>query len=193
MRALEVPYPPQEFPQAETQAIVVLASKVYPASPPLPTPRLGSDTFERCVYAAWLYKNWRPLPILATGGTNHSDTPAYAHVMEEALHLEGVPESMIWSEEESHSTHQEALYSAEILKSRGIHKIALVTDAYHMRRAEASFRKQGLEVIPAACGYRALSSSVYFQVTPDWEAIAWNEDALHEAVGLVWYWLHGWI
>lgn len=104
------------------------------------------------------------------------------------------PEAMIWPEQQSHSTHQEAIYSAEILKSKGVHKIVLVTDVYHMRRSEKSFRRQGLEVLPAACGYRAFGSQLYLQkLLPNWKAIAWNEDALHESVGLVWYWLHGWI
>ena len=194
MRVLEAPYPPQEFPRAEAQAIVVLASEVYPASPPLPTPRLGPDTFERCLYTAWLYKHWHPLPILVSGGTSSSSKPAYALEMREALQLEGVPDSMIWSEEQSHSTHQEAVYSAEVLRSKGIDKIVLVTDAYHMLRAEKSFRKRGLEVVAAPCGYRAYGSSLYIhKLLPDWEPIAWNEDFFHECVGLLWYRIHGWI
>ena len=193
LRALEAPYPPREFPPTDdAQAIVVLASAVYPASPPLPTPRLGSDTFERCLYVAWLHKNWRPLPVLASGGTSATSTPPYALVMREALRLEGVPDSMIWTEEQSHSTYQNALYSAQILKKQGIHKIVLVTDAYHMLRAEKSFRKQGLEVVPAACGYRAYGSRAYaHELLPNWEPIAWNEDSLHECVGLIWYWIRG--
>lgn len=195
VRALEAPYPPREFPSAaDAQAIVVVASTVYPPSPPLPTPRIGSDTFERCLYAAWLYRNWRPLPVLASGGTNDSNTPPYAIEMREALRLEGVPDSMIWSEEQSHSTYQNALYSAQILKKKGIHKIVLVTDAYHMLRAEKCFRKQGLEVVPAACDYRAYGNRTYVHdLLPNWEPIAWNEDSLHEGVGLIWYWLRRWI
>jgi uncharacterized SAM-binding protein YcdF (DUF218 family) len=115
-------------------------------------------------------------------------------VMRDSLRLEGVPDSMIWSEEKSHSTYQNALYSAQILREKGIHRIVLVTEAYHMLRAEKSFRKQGLEVVPAACGYRAYGSRVYIdRLLPGWEPIAWNEDSLHEGVGLIWYWLHGWI
>src|SRR5215471_4046463 len=55
LRALEAPYPPRQFPLSDADAIVVLASNVYPPSPPVPTPRLGNDTFERTLYAAWLY------------------------------------------------------------------------------------------------------------------------------------------
>ena len=192
MRTLEAPYPPRRLPASDAEAIVVLASTVYPGSPPVPTPRLGSDTLERTLYAAWLYNNWKPVPILASGGTSSSDVPPYAMVMRETLRLQGVPESMIWSEEKSHSTYQNAFYSAQILRKNGIHRIVLVTEAYHMLRAKKSFQKQGLEVVPAACGYRAYGNSLYaHEFLPNWEAIAWNEDYLHEFVGLIWYWSHG--
>lgn len=151
MREFEAPYPPRHMFPPDAQAIVVLASAVYAPTPGLPTARLGNDTLERCLYAAWLFKNWRPLPVLASGGTRTADLPLYAMVMREALRSEGVPDSMIWSEEQSHSTHEEDVYSAEILKQKGIQKIVLATDAYHMLRAEKPFRKQGLEVVPGAC------------------------------------------
>jgi uncharacterized SAM-binding protein YcdF (DUF218 family) len=194
LRALEAPYPPGQLPASDGEAIVVLASTVYPASPPVPTPRLASDTFERVLYAAWLYKNWRPLPILASGGTNSSETPPYSLLMRDQLRLEGVPDSAIWTEEGSRSTHENAVFSANILQKKGIHKIVLVTEAYHMLRAEKSFRKQGLIVVPAACGYRAYGNTLQGrELLPNWEPIAWNEDFLHETLGLFWYWIHGWI
>jgi uncharacterized SAM-binding protein YcdF (DUF218 family) len=181
------------LPDYDAQAIVVLASTVYPVSPPVPTPRLGNDTFERTLYAAWLYKHWRPLPILVSGGTNLTDTPPYALLMRDTLRLQGVPDSVIWVEEQSHSTYENAYFGAIILKKMGIHRILLVTEAYHMLRAEKSFQKQGLEVVPAACGYRAYGSRLFAKkLLPNWEPIAWNEDSLHEFVGLVWYWMHGW-
>jgi uncharacterized SAM-binding protein YcdF (DUF218 family) len=194
LRVLEAPYPPREFPASDAKAIVVLASTVYPVSPPMPTPRLGSDTFERTLYAAWLYKNWRPLPILVSGGTTLPGTPPYSLLMRDTLRLQGVPDFAIWSDEDSHSTYENAYYASLMLKKRGIHKIALVTEAYHMLRAERSFQKQGLEVVPAACGYRAYGSRLYVhEFLPNWEPIAWNEDSLHEFVGLFWYRLRGWI
>jgi uncharacterized SAM-binding protein YcdF (DUF218 family) len=191
---LEAPYPPRQLPSSDAEAIVVLSSNVYPGSPLVPIPKLGNDTFERTLYAAWLYKNWQALPILVSGGTNSSSTPPYALVMQDTLRLQGIPDSAIWSEKESHSTYQNALYSAQILKKKGIHRIVLVTEAYHMLRAERSFRKQGLEVVPAPCGYRTYDNTISAQeFLPNWEPIAWNEDCLHEFVGLLWYALHGWI
>lgn len=192
-RGFEGFYPPRDYPQGDAGAIVVLASTVYPPCPPVPTPRVGSDTYERVQYAAWLYKHWRPLPVLASGGGGFVDSPPYAIVMRDALMREGVPASAIWVEGRSRTTHENAAYSADILKQKGIHRIVLVTDAYHMLRADASFRKQSLNVIPAACGYRTYHSFQLTDVMPGWEPISWNEEAMHEAVGLVWYRMRGWI
>jgi uncharacterized SAM-binding protein YcdF (DUF218 family) len=113
--------------------------------------------------------------------------------MKEALEKEGVPEGMIWSESGSHTTHENAAYSANFLHLKGITRVLLVTDAYHMRRAELSFKKEGLEVIPAACGYRSVGIWHASNLVPTWESVGFNEDLLHEVLGLVWYKLHGWI
>jgi len=196
LQPFEGPYPPRTFPTGEAQAIVVLASSMYyPQVPGLPAPRVGSDSYERCEYAAFLHKNWRPLPVLLSGGGSELNQPAYASTMKDALLKEGVPESAIWREVQSRSTHENAVYSTEFLRNKGITRIVLVTDAYHMLRAEKSFRKQGVAVVPAACGHRA--SRPLFKgidtVLPGWEAMAFHEDLGHECLGLVWYWLHGWI
>lgn len=192
-RCLEGRYPPRGYPTGDAGAIVVLASAVYPPSPPMPDPRAGADTYERCQYAAWLFKHWKPLPILASGGGGFVDSPPYAFAMREALEREGVPASSIWVEDRSRTTHENAAYSAAILRQKGIQRIVLVTDAYHMLRADACFRKESFAVIPAACGYRTYSTFRLANLLPGWEPIAWNEDAVHESVGLAWYKLHGWI
>jgi uncharacterized SAM-binding protein YcdF (DUF218 family) len=145
------------------------------------------------MYASWLYRRWRPLPILACGGTNHAPGQPYAITMREALEKEGVPSSQIWLETRSRSTHENAVFGAEILKGKGLYKIVLVTDAYHMARAEACFRKEGITVVPAACAYRTFSDFHVADLLPGWEPISWNEDVLHESVGLLWYRLRAWI
>ncbi len=192
-RCLERNYPPRQYPVGGAQAIVVLASAVYPPSPPIPTARVGSDTYERCQYAAWLFLHWKALPVLASGGGGFVESPAYAVTMRQALEKEGVPATSIWTEERSRTTHENAQFSAEILKRKGIRRIVLVTDAYHMMRAEASFRKESLDVVPAACGYRTYHDFQFADYLPGWEPVSWNEDAMHESVGMVWYKLRGWI
>jgi uncharacterized SAM-binding protein YcdF (DUF218 family) len=192
-RVFEAQYPPRPYPADNGGAIVVLSSAVFPPCPPIPTPRLGADTYERCQYAAWLHTHWRALPVLACGGMGGSEMPPYSLVMRQALEREGVPAEDIWVEDRSHSTHENAVFAAQLLRRKGIRKIVLVTEAYHMPRAVACFREEGLIVVPAACGYRSYHTFHIEELWLGWEPIAWNEDTLHEAVGLIWYRIRGWI
>ncbi len=187
---LQAPY--SSLPPADNnvEVIVVLSSSVFPPTPPRPTAVLGSDTYERCEYAAWLHNNWRHVPVLATGGGSRGGVP-YAVTMSVALQREGVAEDMIWTEEKSRSTFENAAFSAKLLHSKRIHKIAVVTEAYHMLRAERCFRKQGFVVVPAACGFRVFSRTDPTEYAPTWEAVSWFEDSLHEGVGLMWYLIKG--
>jgi uncharacterized SAM-binding protein YcdF (DUF218 family) len=55
-------------------------------------------------------------------------------------------------------TRDEAVKTATLARERGWRRVILVTSASHMNRAEAVFRKAGLEVEPAPCNF--LSSVV---------------------------------
>lgn len=191
-RSLEQRYPIQLYPPEPAQAIVVLASSIRPPIYQRPYAVLGNDTYERCEFAAWLHKHWQPLPVLACGGPIKNMPQAASVVMGEMLGRAGVPREMIWTEERSRSTHENAAFSAEILKQRGISRIALVVDAQSMPRAAACFRKEGMIVIPAPSQFREFEYSVD-EFLPSWKAIRRNEDTLHETLGLVWYWFRGWI
>ena len=191
--AFESQYPLRTFPVGEAEAIVVLASSVQSPGP-LPTPRLGDDTYERCQYAAFLYRSWKPLPVIAIGGvpSGGPGTP-YADVMRVALEKEGVAASSISVEERSRSTFENALYGADLLRSKPVHRILLITDSYHMLRAAACFRKQALTVVPGPCNFRTYNDLHWKDLLPAWESISWNEDIVHECVALVYYRLRGWI
>jgi uncharacterized SAM-binding protein YcdF (DUF218 family) len=189
-RPLEWEYPPVPFdPPAGVQAIVVLSSAVMPPHYERPYALEGPETSERTEYAAWIYSR-KALPVLACGGSQGRDTQPDAAVMRLHLLRAGVPAGMIWTEERSHSTYENALYGAAILKQHGVAKVALVVDAQSMRRAAASFRKQGIEVFPAACSFRELGP-LREELLPSWKAVRRNEGTLHEMGGLLWYRLRG--
>lgn len=50
-----------------------------------------------------------------------------------------------------HNTHDEAVEVRKLARDRGWKKVILVSDPTHMRRAAATFRKQGLDVICSPC------------------------------------------
>jgi uncharacterized SAM-binding protein YcdF (DUF218 family) len=189
-RPLEIWYPIRLPDPAPMQAIVVLSSAVNPPIRERPYPLADYQTYQRCEFAAWLYTHWQPAPILVSGGG--SPRLPYSVTMRQILERNGVPEAMIWTEELSRSTHENAVYSAQVLRRHGVTKVALVVDASSMPRAAACFRKAGIEVVPAPSEFREFES-LWYELLPSWKALRQNEVTLHETVGLGWYWLRGWI
>lgn len=190
-QTLEGWYPQQTFQGPDAEAIVVLSAGMEGAQVERPFPLPDAVTFERTQLAAWLHTHWKPLPVLASGGHNEKGLPLFP-LMRESLLRAGVPETMIWTEERSQNTHENAAYSSRLLKERGINRIVLVVEARSMLRAEGCFRKEGMIVVPAPSSSRK-DRSLAQELLPSWKAIRDNETTLHELVGLGWYWLRGWI
>ena len=192
--SLEKQFPVERFPGREAQAIVVLAGTAYPVNASQPEAEPGQSTYLRCAHAAWLFHHWSRLPIVVSGGAVAPGDPLLAGLMRRQLLEEGVPDAMIRMEGRSANTDQNARETARILLPKGLRRIALVTEALHMPRAAACFRKQGFDVVPAACSYHLLEfRSLRDFLMPQSRAIHLNEDSLHEWIGLAWYKIRGWI
>jgi len=189
-RPLEMRYSEDPVPRETAEAIVVLAGYVHVPLPNAPYSFAGQDTYVRLQRAVWLFKHWKPLPILASAGGR--DGEWYAKTMRHALESEGIPPEMIWIESVSRSTHENALYGSEILRMHGVSRIALVVEAASMPRAAASFMKYGVTVVPVPARYNHLNQE-FDDLLPSWRAIELNGETIHEYFGLVWYWIHGWI
>lgn len=93
---------------------------------------------------AWLAGR-APVVILSGGGGNDYSE---AEVMATAITRLGVPASALVLEKRSHSTRDNAVFSAQLARQRGIERVLLVTSAVHMPRAAFWFREVGLDVVP---------------------------------------------
>jgi uncharacterized SAM-binding protein YcdF (DUF218 family) len=185
---LEWWYPVQANPTTEAEAIVVLAGYVAAPEPERPRAIVGRNTYVRCSHASWLYQNWSQRPVVPCGGQGASDA------MAAVLRSQGVPDDMIWPERRSTRTYENAKYAAEILRAKGIDRVALVTDGYHMLRGDLCFRKQGIDVVPAPCSFRTSPFPLTVsQFLPGSTAIRQNEETLHEWIGIIWYRTKGWL
>lgn len=172
-------------PQA-AGAIVVLGSGVRS------NPRDGPEraypnrrTAERLMHGAWVARV-SGLPILVSGGAGSVHSEPEALVMARALERWTGLKAR-WREVQSADTVGNARESAVILRQAGITRIVLVTQAYHMRRAQAAFEAAGLAVVPAPHGFlsgRAPGPGDFIPTASATES-AWL--ALHEALGLLWY------
>jgi uncharacterized SAM-binding protein YcdF (DUF218 family) len=192
-RTLEADLAPADSPPGDAEAIVVFGGGLEAAYAAQPQPLAGESTYRRAMHAAWLYRRGRPLPVFVSGGPSPGagDT-AIADVARRVLEGAGVPPERIHLERRSTSTLENAVYTSELLRRHGIKKVVLVTDGYHMRRARACLRRQGIEVSPAPCSLRRLRPFTHWrQYLPGAEAMSDNEAALHEWIALAWYWVTG--
>jgi uncharacterized SAM-binding protein YcdF (DUF218 family) len=187
---LEGWYSPRPPAAQGAEAIVVLAGGAVPAESAELEPSLKENTYLRCRHGLSMWKKNPRLPILLCGGTTPALTTPAAAIMRRMMVGEGVPDALIWTEERSTSTYENALYGAGILREKGIRRIVLVTEAYHMLRSERCFRKQGLDVIPAACNFSTVEQETN-GFLPGGSGILENEQSLHELIGLGWYLVRG--
>ena len=100
----------------------------------------------------------------------------------------GVQESDLMIEDASRTTYDNAVETTKLLKKRQIRMALLVTDAVDMFRALRCFRKQGVELIPSPCHYRATSYQFSLPgFIPNPRAAVNCNRACHEWLGTVWY------
>ena len=160
---LERSSPPFSAPQASTaQAIVVLT---------------GAKA--SMLEAARLHR-LTGLPVLASGGDG--EAAAIKNHLEKSLET-----PVKWTEGNSLNTEQNARFSANILATAQVRKIILVTHAMHMRRAQAMFVDQGLEVFPAPTDFSGWPELQWRDLLPSSEGRKLARSALHEVLGLAFY------
>lgn len=194
MGTLEWAYPPTTVVPGAADTIVVLSGSVRVPDRVRQYAELTESSVCRCQQAAALYHRGDPCRVVVSGGKVHPETPGppSAEVMRDYLVQLGVKPSHVLVEDQSRTTHESAAACREILNARPHGKILLVTEATHMCRSCASFRAEGIEVIPAACNHRA--TEFRFKLSkflPSSSALRDVETAAHEWIGLAWYWLHG--
>jgi uncharacterized SAM-binding protein YcdF (DUF218 family) len=192
--SLEWGYPPLDKRPEDVEAIVLLSGYVRVLDEEGTQVELGEDTLYRCLRAAEVYRQGKPIPMVVSGGKVDPDAPgpALAVAMRDFLRQQGVPNSDLIVEERSRTTYENAVECCRLLDERGIHRILLVTDATHLARAAACFRARGADVVPCGCRYRA--ARMMWSVgafVPDPAAAGGTQDAVHEWLGRAWYRLRG--
>jgi uncharacterized SAM-binding protein YcdF (DUF218 family) len=178
----------------EAQAIVVFSAGLYPPDGCRLRAELDEDTLHRCLHAARLYAQGPPVPVLVSGGKVNPDEagPTCAAVMGDFLGQLGVRNEDLLLEDRSRTTYENAVECAKLLKERGIRRVVLVVDAVDMPRAAGCLRKQGIEVSPSPCHYRATTFHLsLFSFIPTPGAAATFRRVWHEWLGLAWYRLLG--
>nr|AYM52271.1 hypothetical protein [Stigmatella aurantiaca Sg a15] len=129
----------QQDRAAPADVLVVLGARVLPGGVP------SGALFARVEKAVALYQQGVAPRLLFSGGLG-VHPPSEAQVMRALAVRLGVPTEACILEEQSHSTEQNARYSAELLRALGAQRVVVVSDPYHLLRARQYFRLQGWEV-----------------------------------------------
>jgi uncharacterized SAM-binding protein YcdF (DUF218 family) len=145
---------------------------------------LGESSYWRCVYAVIAWRQGSFQRVLLTGKASEQ-TPA-AVLMRDFLLAHGVPAEAMVLETESRNTLENARRSAPLLAAMPGRKVLLTSD-YHMPRALAVFRRQGIAVEPLPAPDAGKRS---YRWRGRWPAFL---DLCTESAAWLWYRLHGWL
>jgi uncharacterized SAM-binding protein YcdF (DUF218 family) len=188
LRQLEPP-PVSKAALASATAIVVLGATRIHASPEYGEDTAGTQALARLRYAARLART-TGLPILVSGGRPYGGSLPEGEVMARVLQRDfNTP--VKWIEDRSTTTAENATQSFAILQPAGHTRIALVTSAWHMPRAERAFRKAGFDLIPAPTAYTSRREPKFTDWLPSAEGLYATRVGLWEMLGIVWYRLRG--
>ncbi|AOF82002.1 hypothetical protein BSY238_1326 [Methyloversatilis sp. RAC08] len=166
---------------SEAQAIVILGAGSTDNLVDYDGQTVNGFALERLRAGARLARQ-TGLPVLVSGGVVWQGKPE-ADMMADALQEQNVP--VRWIESASRDTGDNAALSAAALGSDGITRVALVTHAFHMRRAMEHFRRAGLTPLAAPTLIRREGGVTAGDLVPTMRALSQSWVALHEWLGWI--------
>lgn len=179
-------------------AIIVLGSGRDPLAPEYGTADLSKHSAERLRYGIWLSRQ-TGLPLGFSGGVGWAQKgadsgPAEADVAARiAAQQYGV--SLRWVENRSPDTRHNAAMTMAMLSEQGVPEVVVVTDAFHMPRAQAAFQAAAqhvaalyperpvVKVTPAGTGYWHRDGNTLLEWLPSVEGATGVRVALRECLG----------
>lgn len=177
-------------------AVVVLGGMTERRPPHALTDRVEfNDTADRLLEGARLVRAGVAPRLVLSGGASDlaGRTPPESPLLADWLVAAGLlARDQIAVEAESRSTSENAERTAALAREFGWRRVILVTSALHMRRAEACFRRAGLEVVAYPADYLGerieLSLADFF---PSEQSLYVMRRLLREWIGLAAYRLTG--
>ena len=151
-------------PIGDSDVIIVLGAQVLPTGEPSVQLRWRLDKAIEC------YEN-KPCYIVVCGGRGPNEPEPEGDVMRRALLEDGLPPEHVISDPVSADTKQNIRNGWEILQSLGCQKPLIVTSDYHLPRAMAIARDNGLD--PLGAGSPCKPGINFWLKNHMREALAW--------------------
>ena len=184
MASLEPP-PITTAQLARVDAIVCLGGGTLFGALQSPDGRdVNATSAERVRYTARLARSTGK-PVGLSGGTAFGETISEGELMARVLRQDyGMTPT--WVETRAVDTADNASFLASEMLPR-YRRIALVSSAWHLPRAQVAFKKAGFEVTLAPTSYENKRPFSLLEVLPSAEGLTASYWALHEYVGMLWY------
>jgi uncharacterized SAM-binding protein YcdF (DUF218 family) len=152
----------------QADVIIVLGAGLNRNNTPSPAHRARTNR------AGELWEAGYAPTIICTGGMPGFATRSEADVCREMLLERGIPESVIFLEDRSRSTEENALYSREAMDAHEWTTAIVVSDRYHLFRANWLFNTAGIQTYPSP-------SSMSYMTVPQYGWVL-----LREVLALEW-------
>jgi uncharacterized SAM-binding protein YcdF (DUF218 family) len=153
-----------------------------------------NDAGERLTEAVALARQFPKARVVFSGGSDailRTKLPE-AQRAQQFLTVLGVDPARITLEDRSRNTHENAVFTAQLLGLQSGRKWLLVTSAFHMPRSIGIFRQIGLDVMPWPVDYRTPTGAALFM---PYNSISYGlhrfDFVVKEYIGLAAYWATG--
>lgn len=166
-------------------ALVVMGSTVGPAIAGIPSrERLDSAGLARTQGAARWFFRTQPAAVIVSGVGPEADPGASAAAMADALVNAGVPRDRVWLEPRATNTRENARYSVELGRARGITRFVVVTTALHIPRSLREFRRAGVDAGVAPVEYLGATFGGVTAWLPTAHSLSRTQQFVHELLGM---------
>lgn len=153
-----------------------------------------NESGERLAEAVVLARRFLQAKIVFSGGSTGLiiTKPPEAQVARAYLEDLGVEPERIIIDDKSRNTHENAVFTADLVKPKPGETWLLVTSAFHMPRAVGTFRQAGFDVTAFPVDYRTVGMAELYQPFDKMpEGLRRVDFVFKEYVGLVTYYLSG--
>lgn len=207
--AEQLAFTPQEAAAQSADAIVVLGQGTTEPNQPPRTQIQLTDTGDRILYAAQLYRQSGNSPLVVVSAGPRPNLQGNADQINEGNDVRtvltqlGVPESRIVVEPRGTDLRSSAEAVERILRDRGLadKRVFLVTSAYNSRRARQTFTRVKLtNVVSKPTGFfrfqpRSIPREIpsINEFIPSVEALTVTTRVVEEFLTSIYYYLRGWL
>lgn len=175
---------------ARARGIIVLAGSENPGLTESRSQPAVGEASARLIAGLELAQRFPKKPLVFTGGAPNKRGITQADVANMVFQSFGIEDERTTYEKASMNSYDNAVMTHDLIKPDPKDQWVLVTSAYHMPRAVATFEAAGWNVIPYTVDYRTREHGLDYDINVA-KRLRQSDLAIHEWIGLAAYRLLG--